>query len=187
VHLKGTFAPTRHAAAYWREQAKAGATVDARIINTTSPSGLFGNLGQANYGAAKAGIATLTIIAAGELARYGVTVNAIAPTALTRMTEDLPVMNELAKQGEGGFNSLAPENIAPLGVWLGSAESGEVTGRVFSVWGGRITVNEGWAGGPHIDRDRAWTPAELGTAIPEIVRAAAPNADMSGARPVPAV
>jgi NAD(P)-dependent dehydrogenase (short-subunit alcohol dehydrogenase family) len=183
VHLKGTFAPTRHAAAYWREQSKAGRPVDARIINTTSPSGLFGNLGQANYGSAKAGIATFTIIAAGELARYGITVNAIAPTALTRMTEDLPVMSELAKQDEGGFNTLAPENIAPLAVWLGSPESREVTGRVFSVWGGRITVNEGWVGGPHADHDRAWTPAELGAVIPGLVSKAAPNADMSGERP----
>jgi NAD(P)-dependent dehydrogenase (short-subunit alcohol dehydrogenase family) len=185
VHLKGTFAPTRHAAAYWRERVKAGVAVDARVINTTSPSGLFGNIGQANYGTAKAGIATFTIIAAGELARYGVTVNAIAPTALTRMTEDLPVMNELAKQDEGGFNSLAPENIAPLAVWLGSPESRDVTGRVFSVWGGRITVNEGWAAGPHADRDAAWTPAELGAVIPQLVSAAAPNADMSGGRAVP--
>ncbi len=181
VHLKGTFAPTRHAAAYWREQSKAGLPVDARVINTTSPSGLFGNLGQANYGSAKAGIATFTVIAAGELARYGVTVNAIAPTALTRMTEDLPVMNEIAQQ-DGGFNTLAPENIAPLAVWLGSPESREVTGRVFSVWGGRITVNEGWVGGPHADQDRAWTPEELGAVIPGLVSKAAPNADMSGER-----
>jgi NAD(P)-dependent dehydrogenase (short-subunit alcohol dehydrogenase family) len=183
VHLKGTFAPTRHAAAYWREQAKAGKPVDARIINTTSPSGLYGNVGQTNYGAAKGGIATFTIIAAAELARYGVTVNAIAPTAMTRMTEDLSSMQELSKQAEGGFNALAPENIAPLAVWLGSPESREITGRVFSVWGGRITVNEGWAGGPRVDRDAAWTPGELGSVIPDLVRDAAPNADMMGDRP----
>jgi NAD(P)-dependent dehydrogenase (short-subunit alcohol dehydrogenase family) len=182
VHLKGTFAPTRHAAAYWREQSKAGQSVDARVINTTSPSGLFGNLGQANYGSAKAGIAGFTIIAAVELARYGVTVNAIAPTALTRMTEELPAMSELAKQDEGGFDTLAPENIAPLAVWLGSPESREITGRVFSVWGGRITVNEGWVGGPHADQDRAWTPGELGAVIPGLVGKAALNADMSGER-----
>jgi NAD(P)-dependent dehydrogenase (short-subunit alcohol dehydrogenase family) len=182
VHLGGTFAPTRHAAGYWREQSKAGQSVDARVINTTSPSGLFGNLGQANYGSAKAGIAGFTIIAASELARYGVTVNAIAPTALTRMTEDLPAMSELAKQDEGGFDTLAPENIAPLAVWLGSPESREITGRVFSVWGGRITVNEGWVGGPHADQDRGWTPGELGAVIPGLVGKAAPNADMSGER-----
>jgi hypothetical protein len=97
------------------------------------------------------------------------------------------VMNELAKQDANGFNSLAPENIAPLAVWLGSPESREVTGRVFSVWGGRITVNEGWAAGPHADRDSAWTPAELGVTIPELVAGAAQNADMTGARPVPVV
>jgi NAD(P)-dependent dehydrogenase (short-subunit alcohol dehydrogenase family) len=184
VHLKGTFAPTRHAAAYWREQAKAGNPVDARIINTTSPSGLYGNVGQTNYGAAKGGIATFTVIAATELGRYGVTVNAIAPTAMTRMTEDLSSMQELSKHAEGGFNALAPENIAPLAVWLGSPESREITGRVFSVWGGRITVNEGWAAGPRVDRDAAWTPAELGSVIPDLVRDAAPNADMMGDRPV---
>jgi NAD(P)-dependent dehydrogenase (short-subunit alcohol dehydrogenase family) len=183
VHLKGTFAPTRHAAAYWREQSKAGNAVDARVINTTSPSGLYGNVGQANYGAAKAGIATFTIIAAEELGRYGVTVNAIAPTAMTRMTEDLASMQELSKQAEGGFDALAPENIAPLAVWLGSPQSREISGRVFAVWGGRITVNEGWAGGPRVDRDSAWTPAELGAVIPDLVRDAAPNADMMGDRP----
>jgi NAD(P)-dependent dehydrogenase (short-subunit alcohol dehydrogenase family) len=182
VHLKGTFAPTRHAGAYWREQSKGGFPVDARVINTTSPSGLFGNLGQANYGSAKAGIAGFTIIAAGELARYGVTVNAIAPTALTRMTEDLPAMSALAGQDESGFDTLAPENIAPLAVWLGSPESREITGRVFSVWGGRITVNEGWVGGPRADQDRAWTPGELGAVIPGLVGKAALNADMSGER-----
>jgi NAD(P)-dependent dehydrogenase (short-subunit alcohol dehydrogenase family) len=184
VHMKGTFATTRHAAAYWREQTKTGKDVDARVINTTSPSGLFGNMGQTNYGAAKAGIATFSVIAADELGRYGVTVNAIAPTAMTRMTEDLAVMQELSKESEGGFDALAPENIAPLAVWLGSSESREVTGRVFSVWGGRITVNEGWVSGPRVDRDSAWTPGELGSVIPELVRAAAPNSDMTGERPV---
>jgi hypothetical protein len=103
---------------------------------------------------------------------------------MTRMTEDLAVMQELSKESEGGFDALAPENIAPLAVWLGSSESREVTGRVFSVWGGRITVNEGWVSGPRVDRDSAWTPGELGSVIPELVRAAAPNSDMTGERPV---
>jgi NAD(P)-dependent dehydrogenase (short-subunit alcohol dehydrogenase family) len=186
VHLKGTFAPTRHAAAYWREQAKAGNDVDARIINTTSPSGLYGNVGQANYGAAKAGIATFSVIAAEELGRYGVTVNAIAPTAMTRMTEDLASMQEINVADETGFDSLAPENIAPLAVWLGSSESREITGRVFAVWGGRITVNEGWVGGPRVERNAAWTPSELGSVVPQLVREAAPNADMMGERPTAA-
>jgi len=183
VHLKGTFAPTRHAAAYWREQAKIGNAVDARIINTTSPSGLYGNVGQSNYGAAKAGIATFSLIAAQELGRYGVTVNAIAPTAMTRMTEDLASMQEINGADESGFDALAPENIAPVAVWLGSPESREITGRIFAVWGGRITVNEGWVGGPRVERTAAWTPSELGSIIPDLVRNAAPNADMMGARP----
>jgi NAD(P)-dependent dehydrogenase (short-subunit alcohol dehydrogenase family) len=186
VHLKGTFGPTRHAAAYWREQAKMGNAVDARVINTTSPSGLYGNVGQANYGAAKAGIATFSLIAAQELGRYGVTVNAIAPTAMTRMTEDLASMQEINVADAAGFDALAPENIAPLVVWLGSPESREITGKVFSVWGGRITVNEGWVVGPHVDRNSAWKPTELGSVIGDLVRQAAPNSDMMGERPTPA-
>ena len=144
VHLKGTFAVLHHAAAYWRQRAKEGHANDARVINTTSPSGLFGNPGQGNYGAAKAGIASLTIIAARELDRYGVTVNAIAPTALTRMTEDIEMMRTAAASAD-----LSPEAISPLVVWLGSAESREVTGRVFGVWGNAITVLEGWVNGPN--------------------------------------
>ncbi len=183
VHLRGTFAPLRHAAEHWRELSKQGKEVDARVINTTSPSGLFGNVGQTNYGAAKGGIASFTIIAAQELSRYGVTVNAIAPTALTRMTEDLQAMQQLAKEGAaGGFNALAPENISPLVVWLGSPGSRQVTGRVFSVWGGRITVNEGWVGGPFVHRDGPWLPGELGEVIPDLVAGAAGNADMMGQR-----
>jgi NAD(P)-dependent dehydrogenase (short-subunit alcohol dehydrogenase family) len=182
VHLKGTFAPSRHAAAYWRERSKAGHEVDARIINTSSSSGVFGNVGQSNYGAAKAGIAAFTIITSMELARYGITVNAIAPTAMTRMTEDLGRLEEL-EQRRGGPGVLAPENIAPLAVWLGSSASREVTGRVFSVWGGRITVLEGWVNGPHVHRDGRWTPGELGEVIPELVRGAAPNANTEGERP----
>jgi NAD(P)-dependent dehydrogenase (short-subunit alcohol dehydrogenase family) len=180
VHLKGTFATTRFASAYWRDQSKAGNRPDARIINTTSPSGLFGNAGQTNYGAAKAGIAMFSIIAATELGRYGVTVNAIAPTALTRMTDDLP---GLATDDEKMLASLAPENISPLVVWLGSTESAEVTGRVFGVWGNRISVGEGWSYGPQVDRDERWTPAELGAVIPAVAAKAAANADMFGARP----
>jgi NAD(P)-dependent dehydrogenase (short-subunit alcohol dehydrogenase family) len=180
VHLKGTFATTRFASAYWRDQSKAGNRRDARIINTTSPSGLFGNAGQTNYGAAKAGIAMFSIIAATELGRYGVTVNAIAPTALTRMTDDLP---GLATDDEKMLASLAPENISPLVVWLGSTESAEVTGRVFGVWGNRISVGEGWSYGPQVDRDVRWTPAELGAVIPAVAAKAAANADMFGVRP----
>jgi NAD(P)-dependent dehydrogenase (short-subunit alcohol dehydrogenase family) len=175
VHLKGTFAVLHHAAAYWRQRVKDGQPNDARVINTTSPSGLFGNPGQGNYGAAKAGIASLTIIAARELERYGVTVNAIAPTALTRMTEDIEMMRTAAASAD-----LSPEAISPLVVWLGSAESREVNGRVFGVWGNAITVLEGWANGPSVSRDSRWDPAELSGVIPGLVAKAAPNADLLG-------
>jgi NAD(P)-dependent dehydrogenase (short-subunit alcohol dehydrogenase family) len=177
VHLKGTAALLHHAAAYWRQRAKDGHANDARVINTTSPSGLFGNPGQGNYGAAKAGIASLTIIAAAELGRYGVTVNAIAPTALTRMTEDIEMMRAAAAGAD-----LSPEAISPLVVWLASAESREVTGRVFGVWGNAITVLEGWVNGPSVSRDTRWDPAELSAVVPGLVAKAAPNAGPLGQR-----
>ena len=177
VHLSGTFAVLHHAGAYWRQRAKEGHVNDARVINTTSPSGLFGNPGQANYGAAKAGIASLTIIAARELDRYGVTVNAIAPTALTRMTEDIEMMRAAAAAAD-----LSPEAISPLVVWLGSAESREVTGRVFGVWGNVITVLEGWVNGPSVSADTRWDPAGLSAVIPGLVAKAAPNAGTLGTR-----
>ena len=177
VHLKGTFAVLHHAAAYWRQRSKEGHANDARVINTTSSSGLFANAGQGNYGAAKSGIATLTIIAAKELDRYGVTVNAIAPTALTRLTEDVPMMSDAA-----AANELSPEAISPLVVWLGSAESRPVTGRVFGVWGNAITVIEGWVNGPSVSRDSHWDPAALTAVVPDLVAKAAPNAGMLGTR-----
>ena len=180
VHLRGTFAPTRHAVDHWRDQAKQGRPVEARIVNTSSSSGIYGNVGQSNYGAAKAGIAALTVIAAKELERYGVLVNAIAPGALTRMTEDLG-----PGRGTGdpsGWDPRGPENVAPLVAWLGSAQC-DVTGRVFNVRGGRISVAEGWAAGPAADKDGPWTAEEMGRLIPDLVRRAAPNADMAGRRP----
>ena len=182
VHLRGTFCPSRHAAAYWRERSKAGDEVNARIINTTSPSGIYGNVGQTNYGAAKAGIASFTVIAAMELGRYGVTVNALAPVALTRMTENLGPgpKRELPKDE---WSPMDPGNLAPLIVWLGSAESRGVTGRVFSVRGGQITVAEGWSAGPSVDKGARWEPDELGSVIPDLVAQAAPNAAMNGERP----
>jgi NAD(P)-dependent dehydrogenase (short-subunit alcohol dehydrogenase family) len=184
VHLRGTFSPSRSAAAYWRDRCKSGDPVDARIINTTSPSGLFGNVGQVNYGAAKAGIAAFTVIAAQELGRYGVTVNAVAPTALTRMTEDLGFMQGMAEQGQrGDWQPLAPENISPLVVWLGSPEARGVSGRVFTVMGGFVAVAEGWVNGPSVNREGPWTPSELGEVVPDLVARAAPNADMLGNRP----
>ncbi|MEZ7132312.1 SDR family oxidoreductase [Nonomuraea sp. AD125B] len=174
VHLRGTFAPLRHAAAYWRGKAKAGEPVDARIINTTSSSGIYGNPGQGNYGAAKAGIAGLTVIAARELERYGVTVNAVAPAALTRMTENLI---------SSGAKGADPEDIAPLVVWLASAEARGITGRVFNVRGGAISVAEGWHAGPGVDKGSRWDPAELGAVIPGLVEKAAPNALTNGRIP----
>ena len=183
VHLRGTFAPARAAAQHWREQSKAGKEVDARIVNTSSPSGLYGNVGQANYGAAKAGIASFSVIAALELGRYGVTVNAIAPVALTRMTENLGMGARAADRPAEAFDDTAPENISPLVVWLGSTESRGITGRVFNVAGGRISVAEGWAAGPGADKGDRWEPAELGSVIPDLVAEAAPNAGMGGQRP----
>ena len=175
VHLKGTVAPMRWAAEYWRERTRGGETNDARIINTSSGSGLYGNPGQVNYGAAKAGIASMTIIAAKELARYGVTVNAIAPAALTRMTENLG-FGQRAKEVEvGQLDPFAAENISPLVVWLGSTESAEVTGRVFNVAGGRISIADGWRRGAEQDKGERWNPAELGSVVEQILGEAAPN------------
>jgi len=161
---------------------KAGQPVDGRVINTTSPSGLYGSVGQANYGSAKAGIAGFTIIAARELGRYGVTVNAIAPTALTRLTEDIPFLQQLAGPDDSGFDETAPANIAPVAVWLGSERSKDVTERIFAVWGGRITVVEGWVAGPSVDRHGQWQAAELDDVLPDLVAKAAPNADGMGER-----
>ena len=182
VHLRGTFAPSRWAAAYWREQAKAGEVPDARIINTSSPSGIYGNPGQTNYGAAKGGIASFTIIAAMELARYGVTVNAIAPVALTRMTAGLGAGPAAADRKPDEFDAMAPENISPLVVWLGSPGAKDVTGRVFNVGGGRISVAESWVAGPGVDKGDRWSPAELDDVVPKLVAEAAGPSNMAGQR-----
>lgn len=168
VHLKGTFAPMHHAANYWRAQQKAGKPVDARVINTTSHSALFANVGQANYAAAKGGIATLSLIAARELGRYGVTVNAIAPRANTRMTEGL--RDYTAEQIE----RRNPEWIAALVTWLASPESRAVNGRVFEAWGYGYSVIESWQHGPQTQATK--DPTELGPRIAEIVKYARANA-----------
>ncbi len=175
VHLKGTFAPARHAAAYWRNRAKAGETNDARIINTSSPSGIYGNVGQTNYGAAKAGIASFTIIAAKELGRYGVTVNAIAPAALTRMTEGLGMGNASEEIKE----QMSPAHIAPIVCWLASPAAAHVTGRVFDVTGQMISVSEGWHRGPSLEHPPD-DIGELGPKVSELVAQARPNANMYG-------
>ncbi|CAN5433108.1 SDR family oxidoreductase [soil metagenome] len=174
VHLKGTFAPSRWAVAYWRERAKAGEPVSGRIINTTSVSGIYGNPGQTNYGAAKAGIAAFTNIAALEVARYGVTVNAVAPVALTRMTEGLGPAPETDAERE----ARAPHWIAPIVTWLASEESADVTGRVFEASGQTLAVAEGWVRGPeHAPVD---DPTQLGPVVAELVAAARDNSGMDG-------
>ena len=174
VHLKGTFAPAHFAAAYWRDQSKAGKPVDGRIINTTSVSGIYGNIGQANYGAAKAGIAAFTVITALELARYGVTVNAVAPVALTRMTENLQPTPPTDEERE----AQSPRWIAPIVTWLASAESKGVTGRVFEASGRTFAIAEGWVRGPsHAPVD---DPTRLGPIVEELLGKARPNSGMDG-------
>jgi NAD(P)-dependent dehydrogenase (short-subunit alcohol dehydrogenase family) len=158
VHLKGHFAPTRHAAAHWRERSKAGEEVRGRVINTSSPSGVFGNVGQANYGAAKGAIASFTLIAAQELGRYGVTVNCLAPNARTRMTEE--TFGELPPPEEG-FDALDPANVAPVVVALCADEAQDITGQCFFVYGGAINVLRPWDAGELVLGDGAWEPQEL--------------------------
>ena len=182
VHLKGHFAPMRHAISHWRAEAKAGNPVDARIINTSSGAGLMGSIGQGNYAAAKAGIATLTVQAAAEFARYGVTVNAIAPSARTRMTVGAGgEMAERMAPPEEGFDEMAPENVSPLVVWLGSTESKDVTGRVFEVEGGKVSVADGWRHGDVIDKGDRWDPKELGPVVEKLIAGSRPPTPVYGA------
>jgi NAD(P)-dependent dehydrogenase (short-subunit alcohol dehydrogenase family) len=152
VHLKGHFSTTRHAAAHWRERSKAGEDVRARVVNTSSPSGVFGNVGQTNYGAAKAGIAMFTVIAAQELGRYGVTVNCLAPNARTRMTEETFEMDAPAE----GFDPLDPANMSPVVVALCADEAQGITGQVFHVWGGAVNALQGWTAGEMFQSDDGW-------------------------------
>src|SRR4029453_5983436 len=151
---------TRHAAEHWRNESKAGRAPDARIINTSSGAGLQGSIGQSAYSAAKAGIAALTLVQAAELARYGITSNAIAPSARTRMTEG--VFADMMKKPEAGFDAMDPANVSPLVVWLGSAESKSVTGCVFEVAGGKVSLADGWRGGPEVDKGARFESDEIG-------------------------
>jgi NAD(P)-dependent dehydrogenase (short-subunit alcohol dehydrogenase family) len=178
VHLKGHFCVARHAAAYWRDEAKAGRAVDARIINTSSGAGLQGSVGQSVYSAAKAGIAGLTLVQAAELGRYGVTANAIAPSARTRMTET--VFADMMKKPEAGFDAMAPENVSPLVVWLGSAESRGVTGRVFEVSGGMISLADGWREGPKLDKGARHEPGGVGAVVRDLLAKAVPPQKVYG-------
>jgi NAD(P)-dependent dehydrogenase (short-subunit alcohol dehydrogenase family) len=183
VHLRGTFCPTKHAVAHWRARSKAGDPVaHPRVVNTSSPSGLYGNVGQSNYGAAKAAIASFTVILSDELARLNVNVNAIAPSALTNMTTGLSAYVEKMEKikQDTGFDAGSPANIAPLVVWLASPEADAITGRVFNVKGGAISVAETWVAGPGVERQSRWDPAELGEVIPMLVAEARPNSDGSG-------
>ena len=182
VHLRGTFAPTKHAVTYWRERSKAGNPAVARIVNTSSPSGIFGNIGQANYGAAKAGIAAFTQILAEELWRYGVLANAIAPSALTAMTEGLTGYVERLAELEaqtGWVNPGGPENIVALVVWLGSPLA-TVNGQVFNLRAGHVSVAEGWGVGPAAEKQGPWDVAEMDALVPALVAKAVAQTDAYG-------
>ena len=173
VHLKGTFAPSRHAAAYWRQRSKeTGEKVNARIINTSSTSGLYGNIGQTNYGAAKAGIAAFTIIAARELARIGVTVNAVSPTAYTRMTDNL------REYTEEDIERRDPRWVSPTIVYLSSAEANDITGRVIQAGNGRVAVCEGWRRGAEIDQIE--DAEAIGPMIRDMISSVRMNSGMDG-------
>ncbi|MEU3751714.1 SDR family oxidoreductase [Streptomyces olivoreticuli] len=178
VHLKGHFLPLRHAAAHWRAETKSGRRPQARVVNTTSGAGLLGSVGQANYAAAKAGIVALTLVAAAELARYGVQINAVAPAARTRMTEG--VFAESMAAPAAGFDAMAPANVSPLVVWLASPASAGVTGRVFEAEGGRITVMEGWHPGPTADKGALWSPGEAGETVRALLTDASPPGSVYG-------
>ena len=166
VHLKGHFAPLRHAGAYWRDEAKAGRLRHARVINTSSGAGLQGSIGQTAYSAAKGGIATMTLVAAAELGRYGVLVNAIAPVARTRMTE--AAFPAMMAGVEGGFDAMAPANNSPVVAWLASLDC-DISGRVLEIEGGQICLEEGWRHGPRRDIARRWEAAEVGAAVRDLI------------------
>lgn len=178
VHLKGHFCIASHAARYWRDRAKAGVAVSGRIINTSSGAGLQGSVGQSNYSAAKGGIASLTLVQAAELQRYGVTVNALAPAARTGMTEQ--VFAEVMKKPEAGFDHFAPENVAPLVVWLGSEESAGVSGQMFEIEGGKLALAEGWRSGPSLDRQARWEVTQIGAAVAQLLEQRAPAQKVYG-------
>ncbi|HEX2795323.1 MAG TPA: SDR family oxidoreductase [Croceicoccus sp.] len=167
VHLRGHFCVSRHAVDYWRAKQKAGSNPDARIINTTSGAGLQGSIAQAAYSTAKGGIAALTLVQAAELGRYGITANALAPAARTRMTEQA-FADKMATEGEA-FDTMDPANVAPTVVWLGSSQSADVTGCVFELEGGKIMLEDGWREGPVVDSGARWNPADVGAAVHDLL------------------
>ncbi len=181
VHLKGHFCVSRHAAAFWRDRSKSvGGSVDARIVNTSSGAGILGSVGQSAYSSAKAAIATLTLVQAAELARYGITANALAPAARTRMTEG--VFSEMmAPVGEGEFDAMDPANVSPIVVWLCSTASAGVTGQLFEVEGGKVGIAEGWHHGPTEDAGRRWQPSELADVVGRLLAEARDPAPVYGA------
>jgi NAD(P)-dependent dehydrogenase (short-subunit alcohol dehydrogenase family) len=179
VHVVGHAAMAKHAAAYWRGQQKAGRPVDGRIVNTTSGAGLQGSVGQAAYSAAKGAIASLTLVQAAELARYGVTANALAPAARTRMTET--AFADAMRAPEGGFDAMDPANVSPLVVWLASPASRSVTGRVFEVSGGKLGLSDGWRPLPVIDKGARWSPEELTAVVTDLIERAPTPAPVYGA------
>ena len=181
VHLKGHFAVARHAAAHWRDEAKAGRPVDGRIINTSSGAGILGSVGQAAYSAAKGGIATLTLVQAAELGRYGVTANALCPAARTRMTEGVFTEVMATPDDPGAFDAMAPENVSPLVAWLASTASAHVTGRVFEVEGGTVGLAVGYQHGPSVDKGDRWGAEELGPVVDDLLARAPAPAPVYGA------
>jgi NAD(P)-dependent dehydrogenase (short-subunit alcohol dehydrogenase family) len=178
VHLRGMFCPVRHAVDHWRARSKAGEEVGARIVTTSSGAGLFGSVSQSNYSAAKAGIASFTVVAAAELARYGVLVNGIAPSARSRMTEQ--AFAEMMARPASGFDAMDPANVSPVVVWLGSPAC-DVTGRMFEIVGGELSLAEGWQHGAVFDKGDRYDPAEVGAIVADLVREAPAPAPVYGA------
>ena len=181
VHLKGHFCIASHAVQYWRHQSKLGNAVSGRLINTTSGAGLQGSIGQANYAAAKAGIAALTLNQAAELGRYGITANAICPVARTGMTTAVPAMAErMGAPDDGSFDHFAPENVSSVVTWLCSERSGHVSGQIIEAEGGRIAIADGWRSTEGVDKGSRWAPADVGTALEAAMASAVPAQQVWG-------
>ena len=178
VHLRGHFCVSRHAVDFWRSRSKQGLPVDARIINTSSGAGLNGSIAQSAYSAAKGGIASLTLVQAAELRRYGITANGLAPAARTRMTEQ--AFADMMKRPESGFDAQDPDNIAPTVVWIGSSQSKDVTGCMFELVGGKIMIADGWNDGPSVDKGARWAPAEVGAAVAKLLKERRPQKKVYG-------